>query len=486
MGLGIGLSLALLLAVGMVASRGMGQMIETSRLVTHTHSVLERLADVRSQISSYESSGRGYALTGEESFLDSQALVKARIAQDIKILRDLTLDNPAQQRRLETLEQLVAHRIELRDELVRGRREQGLEGAADRAGASKRVADTIGQLTTQMENEERDLLALRDQQASETVSSTEQVVLGATVAAFLLVGVLGFFISRDIAQSVASRDALLQGIRDATMELGSASAELLAATTQQGSGAHEQAAAISQTTTTADEVTQTAEQAAQRSRTVAEVSQRMEAVAQSGKLAVEETARCIGELRGRVEGIAKSILLLSESAQSIGDLITTVNDLAEQSNILALNAAIEASRAGEHGRGFAVVATEVRTLAEHSKKATKQVRELLGDIQRQTNKAVLVTEEGTKGADEATRAISQAGETFRELADSVANATQAALQVAASAGQQALGISQIQQAMKDINQVTVQSLAATRQIERASQDLSSLSTRLSQMVGAPS
>ncbi len=291
-------------------------------------------------------------------------------------------------------------------------------------------------------------------------------------------------VSRDIAASVAARDALIRGIRDATQELGSASAELLAATTQQGSGAQEQAAAIAQTATTADEITQTAEQSASRSRSVADISQRMVAVAQTGKQAVGETTKCIRDLRLQVESIAKNILLLSESAQSIGDLITTVSDLAEQSNILALNAAIEASRAGEHGRGFAVVAAEVRSLAEHSKKATKQVRTLLGDIQRQTSKAVLITEEGTKGADAATQAVSQAGEVFHELVDSVATSAQAALQVAASAGQQALGVAQIQLAMKDINQVTIQSLAATRQIERASQDLSHLSTRLREMVGS--
>ena len=94
--------------------------------------------------------------------------------------------------------------------------------------------------------------------------------------------------------------------------------------------------------------------------------------------------------------IAETILALSEQTQQIGDIIATVNDIADQSNLLALNAAIEAARAGEAGKGFAVVAGEVRSLAEQSRQATAQVKEILGDIQKATNTAVMVTEEGTK------------------------------------------------------------------------------------------
>lgn len=481
-GLGFAFSLLMLVCVGIVADRNSSQLHETSQRVTHTYAVLGRVSGVRSLLASYEATGRGYALSGDESYLDSEATTKAQIVQTMNALRTLTEDNPVQQRRLDTLEPIVMNRIDIRDAMVRARREQGIDAAELVAREGKRAADPIYQLLSQMEEDEHALLARRDREAEESVNQTKMLLLVVILSAFVGVGLAGTFISRDIARSVAARDALLQGIQDATQELSSASAELLAATTQQGSGAQEQAAAISQTATTADEITQTAEQSATRSREVADNSQRLVSVANHGKRAVDETTKCIADLRAQVEAIARNIFALSDSAQSIGDLITTVSELAERSNILALNAAIEASRAGEHGRGFSVVAAEVRALAEHSKKATRQVRQLLGEIQQQTSKAVLITEEGTRGADAATQAVSQAGEVFRELAESVASSAQAALQVAASAGQQALGIAQIQQAMRDINQVTTQSLAATRQIERASQDLSTLSVRLREMV----
>ena len=97
-----------------------------------------------------------------------------------------------------------------------------------------------------------------------------------------------------------------------------------------------------------------------------------------------------------MEATAENILALAEQAQAIGEIIATVNDIAEQTNLLALNAAIEASRAGEQGKGFAVVAGEVKALADQSKKATAQVRQILGEIQKATNTAVLSTEEGKR------------------------------------------------------------------------------------------
>src|SRR5204862_2053088 len=127
---------------------------------------------------------------------------------------------------------------------------------------------------------------------------------------------------------------------------------------------------------------------------------------------------------------------LAERAQAIGEIIATVADIAEQTNLLALNAAIEASRAGEQGRGFSVVAGEVKALADQSKKATAQVRQILGEVQKATNAAVLSTEEVTRGVTTAAAVAAQAGEAIKTLADTLAQTSQAATQIVASSGQQ--------------------------------------------------
>jgi methyl-accepting chemotaxis protein len=193
----------------------------------------------------------------------------------------------------------------------------------------------------------------------------------------------------------------------------------------------------------------------------------------------------LGTVKEQSESIAQSILGLAEQAQAIGEIIAAVNDIAEQTNLLALNAAIEASRAGEHGRGFTVVASEIKALAEQSKKATGQVRQILGEIQRATNGAVIATERGTRSVDDAIRSAGTAGTTIGALADTIADSAQAAILVTASAGQQQIGMSQIQQAIQSVSQAAHQNLASTREAERAAHDLDLLGVRLkSLLVGA--
>ena len=101
-------------------------------------------------------------------------------------------------------------------------------------------------------------------------------------------------------------------------------------------------------------------------------------------------------LRQKIQMIAELILELSEHSQQIGNTISVVDDIAEQTNMLALNAAVEAARAGEHGKGFAVVAGEIRKLADESKQAITKITSLTSNIQYTTNSTVMATEEGTK------------------------------------------------------------------------------------------
>jgi len=159
-----------------------------------------------------------------------------------------------------------------------------------------------------------------------------------------------------------------------------------------------------------------------------------------------------------------------------------VNDLAEQSNLLAVNAAIEAAKAGEQGKGFAVVAQEVKSLAEQSKQATAQVRAILGDIQKATSGAVMATEQGSKAVEAGVKLSGEVGESIRVLADSIEEAAQAAIQIAASAQQQFVGMDQVALAMRNIQQASVQNVAGTKQTEIAAQNLRELGQKLKQLV----
>ncbi|MBZ0276936.1 MAG: hypothetical protein K8I60_12370, partial [Anaerolineae bacterium] len=215
--------------------------------------------------------------------------------------------------------------------------------------------------------------------------------------------------------------------------------EILSATTSQIAMANEQDAVVTETTATVNEVRATVTETAERAQSVAETAQVSVDIARAGNNAVTQTISGMELIRRRVEDIADNILVLSEHTQQIGEIIATVNSLADQSRMLALNASVEAARAGEEGKGFAVVALEVRNLADQNRDATVQVREILGEIQRATNSAVMVTEEGSKGVDQGQTQVNQAGDSIHNLAHAIEEAALAAMQIAASTRQQTIG-----------------------------------------------
>lgn len=271
-------------------------------------------------------------------------------------------------------------------------------------------------------------------------------------------------------------------LRETVSVLTTSSVQILAATTEQASGIAEEASAVQETTTTVDELRQTSELATEKAQAVADAATKMVETAGQGRQSVEETLASMAESRSRLQAIAERILALSERGQAIGEIIATVDDVAEQSNILAVNAAIEAAKAGEAGRGFAVVAAEVKGLAEQSKQGTAQVRTILGEIQRATQGAVLAMEQGVKAGGEAERVAARAGEAIRLLAQSQQEAAQSARQILVTTRQQLVGVDQIASAMQHIQQSSTQNRIATEQVTQAAHDLHEVAARLTALV----
>src|SRR4030042_393831 len=175
---------------------------------------------------------------------------------------------------------------------------------------------------------------------------------------------IGFYLTRSITRQ----------LRESIAQISSSSAEILAMTTQVASTASETATSVTETTTTVEEVKKTSQVSSQKAKYVSESAQKTMQVSQGGKKSVDDSIDVMNHISKQMQAIAESIVRLSEQSQAIGEIISTVNDLAEQSNLLAVNASIEAAKAGEQGKGFAVVAQEVKNLAEQSKQATAPVR----------------------------------------------------------------------------------------------------------------
>jgi methyl-accepting chemotaxis protein len=276
---------------------------------------------------------------------------------------------------------------------------------------------------------------------------------------------------------------IIEETRDSVNVLSSSAQQIVATTTQVASSAVETAAAVTQTTTTVEEVKQTAQLSAQKAKLVSDNAQKAAQVSQTGKKSAEESIEGMKRIREQMESIAESIVRLSEQGQSIGEIVLTVNDLAEQSNLLAVNASIEAAKAGEYGRGFAVVAQEVRSLAEQSKQASAQIRTILADIQKATSAAVLVTEQGSKAAETGVQQSILAAASVQKLAESIGEAANAAAQIAASSQQQMVGMDQVASAMENIKTASAQNVSSTGQTETAARNIQDLGHKLKQIVG---
>ena len=289
-------------------------------------------------------------------------------------------------------------------------------------------------------------------------------------------------LSTKMAEMIEKLRAVTRQISESAELLLRSGQSLLATTTQMVATTSETATTVVETTTTVEEMKQGAQMTSQKAKEVSETAQRTAQVSEAGHKSVEETVEGMNRIRLQMEAIAESIAGLSEQTQAISEIIATVNDLADQSNLLAVNAAIEAAKAGEHGKGFAVVAQEVRNLAEQSKQATAQVRTILTDIQKATGAAVMATEQGTKAVDAGVKQSTEAGESIRSLSRSIAEAAQAATQIAASSQQQLAGIDQVGSAMENIKQASAQNVTGTKEAETAAHNLYELGQKLKRLV----
>lgn len=314
----------------------------------------------------------------------------------------------------------------------------------------------------------------------------------------------------DMAEAIINMKLALSGIvgrlKSSAATLAAASEELTANSEQSAqaakqiavsitsvaAGANEQVVAANEASAVVEQMSAGIQQVSASTTQVAEQSVRATGKAHEGGRAVEEAVKQIIQVEDTVNTSAQVVAKLGERSKEIGQIVDTISGIAGQTNLLALNAAIEAARAGEQGRGFAVVAEEVRKLAEQSQEAAKKIAALIGEIQEDTDQAVVAMNDGTREVKAGAEVVNAAGMAFREIVEMVSHVStqmsesSAAIQQIASESQQIVGtVKTIDNLSKmssgeaqNVSAATEEQLASIEEIAASSEALSKLAQEL--------
>ncbi len=374
------------------------------------------------------------------------------------------------------------------------------------------------------------LTRLREQNATEAVSSGKDatevynhsvnVLMIVLIAAFLLTVVLAIALTRSIvdpisvslklAEDIAAGDLTRQlsvagsdeasrlmtalntmsgNLRTTIHEISGASAQLSTAAVEMTSitesadrTLQQQNSEIEQAATAVNEMSAAVEEVARNATSTSQAAQQSSLSADLGNQRVNETLTAMQNLIGLVEGSSAQVTALAGQAQDISKVLGVIRGIAEQTNLLALNAAIEAARAGEQGRGFAVVADEVRALAHRTQTSTQEVEQMISAIQAGSSATVESMQKSTEEVHSTRKTAEDAGESLRQITNSVLEINNRNLQIAAASEQQAHVARDVDRSLVSIRDLAVQSSEGTRQTLIASTELSQLAVNLNDLV----
>ena len=275
---------------------------------------------------------------------------------------------------------------------------------------------------------------------------------------------------------------ILYQLKDMINVLSSATLQLSSSAEEMSSGSVEQVSQTGEIASAVEEMSRTIVENARNATSVSEIADKSANSVQIGVGTLREVINEIADISKLVDGSMKVIIELGKSSEQIGEIISVINDIADQTNLLALNAAIEAARAGEHGRGFAVVADEVRKLAEKASRSTKEIKDIINKLQNMTTTAVEAmkrskdeTEKGIRLADDSGKALNEMLEAFKKLKDMIS-------EIAVANNQQASTSEQISRNVELIAKVAEETSRGVNETAKSVNDLSKISEKLNQIV----
>lgn len=279
-----------------------------------------------------------------------------------------------------------------------------------------------------------------------------------------------------------SFSSIVSKVSSSAFNVASAAEQLNATAEKTASGSDKVALQTGTVAAATEEMAATSQEIARNCMLAADASNKSNMAAEAGAAVLQETISVMNEIADRVKHASESIESLGTKSNQIGEIINTIQDIADQTNLLALNAAIEAARAGEQGRGFAVVADEVRALAERTTRATRQITDMIKSIQSETHGAVVMMEEGVREVSSGTLKAAKSGDALQEILRQILKTSAEINQIATAAEQQTSTTNSISENMLEIKEIITDTARGAQESANASSQLARLSDDLQTLV----
>jgi methyl-accepting chemotaxis protein len=523
--LGFGILVAVLLVVGGFSYSTFEQLADSNEWDRHTLKVEHETSDLNTALVETQTGQRGFALTGEERFLEAYNRGRSLFSEHVATVKELTADNPRQQERLQELHRLFEQwssedlepSLTLRREVTAGTRPVDELGRFFRDGKGKQLVDRMREILEEMEAEEERLLVQREEWADRLQQQTNAMIVGGAFTGTALAVLIALLLVRNlvpplrealrVTQRLAEGDTSVQVEVRSNDEAGQMMAgfrqmiETLRGTAQAAERlaggdltvevrprsevdavGHALAAMVERLSQILGEVRGVSDGLVSAASQVSAAAQNVSQGTSEQAASVEETTSSLEQMGASIEQNAENSRTMEqiamkgardaeESGQAVSDTvdamkaiaerISIVEEIAYQTNLLALNAAIEAARAGEHGRGFAVVATEVRKLAERSQAAAREISGV---------------------ADGSVRLAERSGELLKELVPSIRRTAELVQEVTATSREQRSGVRQVNLAMGQVDQVTQRNASAAEELASTAETLTVQAESMQQAV----
>ncbi|MBM0745601.1 methyl-accepting chemotaxis protein (plasmid) [Phormidium sp. CLA17] len=511
--IGFGIIVALTAASSLISRSATNTLIDSVDWVTHTYAVKAQLKDLEKTLVDAETGQRGFLFVNQESYLEPFNSASQKLRDNFSQLRDKIKDNPKQIERLSVVENLAQQKMEELEATI-NLRKAGKEKdvkALVLSGKGKQLMDDIRNRLAEMVKVEEQLLAER-QQVSTQAQNLTTVVSWTSILAVVVIGagtsviitqILRRVLSKvvtlaekvsvgdlttqvevtsndEIGRLMAALGAMTQNLNGLVRQVQQSGIQVTTSTTQiAASGKQleatltEQVASTTQVSVTAKEIAATASELAKTMEAVVATAQSTTTAADNGQQGLRQMEATMRQLATSTTSISAKLGTMSEKANNINTVVTTITKVADQTNLLSLNAAIEAEKAGEYGLGFAVVAREIRRLADQTAVATLDIEQMVKEMQSAVSTGVMEMDKFTREMDRGVEDVGTIGTQVAEVIEQVQALTPQFAQVNEGMEMQSQGAQQISEAMMQLGEASRQTATS----------LSETNTAIAQLTG---